>query len=139
MGGMIAAVGSVFITPWNLFNSPEVIHYTLDSLAAFIGPLYGILLMDYYVVQKKHIDVDALYSDQPGNIYWYQNGYNPAAIKALVPAAILALICSHVPGLKEHLGHFALFVGGFVGALIYRALARCPAVVAARLAAATHS
>ncbi|RXZ42515.1 NCS1 family nucleobase:cation symporter-1 [Crenobacter cavernae] len=136
MGGMIAAVGSIFITPWNLFNSPEVIHYTLDSLAAFIGPLYGILLVDYYVVQKKHIDVDALYSDKPGNTYWYENGYNKAAIKALVPAAILALICSHVPGIKEYLGHFSLFVGGFAAAYLYKSLARCPAVVAARLAAA---
>ena len=28
MGGMIAAVGSVLLTPWNLYSSPEVIHYT---------------------------------------------------------------------------------------------------------------
>jgi NCS1 family nucleobase:cation symporter-1 len=33
-GGMIAAIGSILITPWNLFNSPELIHYTLDVLAA---------------------------------------------------------------------------------------------------------
>lgn len=25
-GGMIAAIGSIIITPWNLFNSPEIIH-----------------------------------------------------------------------------------------------------------------
>jgi NCS1 family nucleobase:cation symporter-1 len=41
-GGMIAAVGSILLTPWNLFNSPELIHYTLDVLGAFIGPLFGI-------------------------------------------------------------------------------------------------
>lgn len=129
MGGMIAAVGSIFLTPWNLFNSPEVIHYTLDSLAAFIGPLYGIVLVDYYLVQKRRIDVDALYSDKPGNTYWYENGYNKAAIKALVPAAVLALICSHTPGLREYLGHFALFIGGFAGALLYRKLGRCPEAI----------
>jgi NCS1 family nucleobase:cation symporter-1 len=38
-GGMIAAVGSVLITLWNLYNNPEVIHYTLETLGAFIGPL----------------------------------------------------------------------------------------------------
>jgi NCS1 family nucleobase:cation symporter-1 len=32
-GGMIAAVGSVLITPWNLYNNPEVVHYTLETLA----------------------------------------------------------------------------------------------------------
>ena len=47
-GGMIAAVGSVFLTPWNLYNNPEVIHYTLDILGSFIGPLFGILIADFY-------------------------------------------------------------------------------------------
>lgn len=46
-GGMLAAVGAVFITPRNLFNSPAVIHYTLDVLASFIGPLFGILVVDF--------------------------------------------------------------------------------------------
>lgn len=46
-GGMIAAVGSILLTPWNLFNSPELIHYTLDVLGAFIGPLFGILIADF--------------------------------------------------------------------------------------------
>ena len=62
MGGMIAAVGSVLITPWNLYNSPETIHYTLDTLGAFIGPLYGVLIADYYLVKKRQVDVDALYT-----------------------------------------------------------------------------
>ena len=44
IGGMIAAVGSVLLTPWNLYNSPETIHYTLDTLGAFIGPLFGVLI-----------------------------------------------------------------------------------------------
>nr|WP_255346962.1 cytosine permease [Frankia sp. QA3] len=32
-GGMIAAVGSVLITPWNLYNNPDVIQCTLETLA----------------------------------------------------------------------------------------------------------
>ena len=61
-GGMIAAVGSIFITPWNLYNSPEVIHYTLDVLGAFIGPLFGILIADFYLIKKQHVLVDDLYT-----------------------------------------------------------------------------
>ena len=49
---MIAAVGSVLITPWNLYNNPETIHYTLDTLGAFIGPLFGVLIADYYLVKQ---------------------------------------------------------------------------------------
>ena len=56
MGGMIAAVGSVLITPWNLYNSPETIHYTLDTLGAFIGPLYGVLIADYYLIKQRRVE-----------------------------------------------------------------------------------
>ncbi len=51
-GGMIAAVASIFITPWNLFNNPLMIHYTLDILAAFIGPLFGIYVGRFLPDQK---------------------------------------------------------------------------------------
>jgi NCS1 family nucleobase:cation symporter-1 len=129
MGGMIAAVGSIFITPWNLFNSPATIHYTLDILASFIGPLFGILLVDFFLVQKQKIDVNALYSEQPGNTYWYENGYNKAAIKALVPAALIGVAITFTPGLSE-LANFAWFIGCGVGGLLYRFLARCPDAIA---------
>ena len=59
---MIAAVGSVLITPWNLYNNPETIHYTLDTLGAFIGPLFGVLIADYYLVHKQKVVVDDLFT-----------------------------------------------------------------------------
>jgi NCS1 family nucleobase:cation symporter-1 len=91
-GGFIAAVASIFITPWNLFNSPEVIHYTLDMLAAFIGPLFGILLVDFYLVRKQHIVVEDLYSEHPEGAYWYQGGVNRRALYALIPAVLLGIV-----------------------------------------------
>ncbi|MGH3641111.1 MAG: NCS1 family nucleobase:cation symporter-1, partial [Mycobacterium sp.] len=62
MGGMIAAVGSVLLTPWNLYGNPEVIHYTLETLGAFIGPLFGVLIADFYLVRKQKIVVDDLFT-----------------------------------------------------------------------------
>ena len=71
MGGMIAAVGSIFITPWNLFNNPQVIHYTIDILGAFIGPLFGVLLADFTSLKQK-IVVDDLYTLDTKGLYWYK-------------------------------------------------------------------
>ena len=118
MGGMIAAVGSIFITPWNLFNNPEVIHYTIDILGAFIGPLFGILIADYYFVKKQNIVVDDLYTlDSKGN-YWYKNGYNYNAIYALIPSAIIPILCVLLP--QWHvLANFSWFIGMFLGLLTY--------------------
>ena len=77
MGGMIAAVGSVLITPWNLYNSPDTIHYTLDTLGAFIGPLYGVLIADYYLVKRRRVVVDDLYTLNADGQLPLQEGLQP--------------------------------------------------------------
>lgn len=122
-GGLIAAVGSVFLMPWKLFNNPELIHYTVGALAAVIGPLYGILLVDFYRVRRGLIDVDGLFTTDPKGTYWYKNGVNPRAIKALIPAAIVALGINFGPQFGD-LHYFSLFIGGIVGALCYAWFAR---------------
>lgn len=122
-GGMIAAVGSIFITPWNLYNNPEVIHYTLDILGSFIGPLFGILIADFYLVRKQRVNVDALYSMRPDGEYWYDNGYNRRAIYALVPAAVIPVLCVLVPALRGA-ANYAWFIGMAVGLVLYAALHR---------------
>lgn len=123
MGGMIAAVGSVFITPWNIYNNPDVIHYTLDILGSFIGPLFGILIADYYLVKRQRVDIDALYSTEPTGRYWYRGGVNPLAVSALVPAVLIAVLTVLVPGLS-FLANFTWFIGCGFGALIYVILNR---------------
>jgi NCS1 family nucleobase:cation symporter-1 len=119
-GGFIAAVGSIFITPWNLFNSPEVIHYTLDMLAAFIGPLFGILLVDFYLIRKQRIVVDDLYSDQPGKTYWYRNGWNRRAVLALVPSVLVGVVIT-LSG-SAMLANFNWFIGCALGSAFYYGL-----------------
>ncbi len=113
-GGMIAAVGSVLITPWNLYNNPDVIHYTLETLGAFIGPLFGVLIADYYFVRKQRVDVDALFSMEEGKPYWYRNGVNPPAVIATFVAAIIAMFPVIT---KAH--PFGMHIWGMAGASQY--------------------
>jgi len=46
---MIAAVGSVVLTPWNWYSSSEGILYTLGILGGLIGPLFGVLIAGYHL------------------------------------------------------------------------------------------
>jgi nucleobase:cation symporter-1, NCS1 family len=122
-GGMIAATASIFITPWNLFNNPDVIHYTLDVLGACIGPLYGILIIDYYAVRKQRIDVAEMYTMSPHGRYWYRHGVNRNAVIALILAAVIAVSSAMLPALSG-LANFSWFIGMFFGAFFYFLLAR---------------
>ena len=122
-GGMIAAVGSIFITPWNLYKNPEVIHYTLDVLGAFIGPLFGILIADFFIIKKQKVNVDDLYTMSPEGRYWYKNGYNPSAVMAIIPSALVPILCAVVPGLGI-VANFTWFIGVALGFAIYTTLMR---------------
>lgn len=120
-GGMIAAVGSVLITPWNLYSSPELIHYTLDTLAAFIGPLFGILIIDYYFIKRRRIMLDDLFSMNTNGRYWYHKGVNPNAVIAVVVGAAVGLVFVLVPGLGS-IAAFNWFIGCGLGAAVYAAV-----------------
>jgi NCS1 family nucleobase:cation symporter-1 len=122
---MIAAVGSVLITPWNLYNNPDVIHYTLETLGAFIGPLFGVLIADFYLVRKQRIVVDDLFSMSEDGRYWYRNGYNPPAIIATVIGAVIAVVpvlWTGGPGMAT-VAQYSWFIGVGVALLAYVLLA----------------
>ncbi|MGW4849257.1 NCS1 family nucleobase:cation symporter-1 [Nocardia brasiliensis] len=124
-GGMIAAVGSVLITPWNLYNNPEVIHYTLEVLGAFIGPLFGVLIADYYLVRKQHVVVDDLFSMAESGTYWYRGGYNPAAVLATAVgalAAVFPVLAKNVTGMSTA-AQYSWFIGCGLGFVVYYLLA----------------
>ncbi|MBD0860983.1 NCS1 family nucleobase:cation symporter-1 [Gordonia sp. zg691] len=116
-GGMIAAVGSVLITPWNLFNNPTAIHYTMDTLGAVIGPLFGILIADFYLIKKQQIVVDDLFTMKPEGTYWYRNGWNPVAVGATVIASILPI--GVVIFGTAYQASFTWFMGAAVGMALY--------------------
>lgn len=125
-GGMIAAVGSVLITPWNLYNNPEVIHYTLEVLGAFIGPLFGVLIAHYYLVLRQRVDVDAMFTMAEDGKYFYRKGYNPKAIIATVAGAVLALVpvlWKGGPGMATT-AQYTWFIGMAVGFVVHALLSR---------------
>lgn len=129
-GGIIAAVGSVLITPWNLYNNPEVIHYTLEVLGAFIGPLFGVLIADYYLVRKQRVAVDDLFTMSSGGRYWYRGGYNPAAVIATVIGALVAVVpvlAKDVTGMYTA-AQYSWFIGCGLGFAAYYPLSTRRAV-----------
>ncbi len=121
-GGLVASVLSVALLPWNLFSSPEVIHVTVDVLAALIGPVYGILIIDYYYIKRRHVVVHDLYSTSREGSYWYRHGVNWKAVAALIPAGI-ASVAAMMLDSGSGIGNFTFFIGAFMAAGVYRWIA----------------
>ena len=133
-GGMIAAVGSLLITPWNWYNNSIAIFWTLGLLGALIGPLFGILIADYYLIRGQKIVVDDLFTLDENGAYYYRKGYNPAAIQAVVVAGAISLASVIVPKVGDvltWLPQYGWFVGCGVGFVAYYLIARVSSSVVA--------
>ncbi|MEU1971821.1 NCS1 family nucleobase:cation symporter-1 [Microbacterium sp. NPDC019599] len=114
MGGMIAAVGSVFLMPWNWYSNSTAIHYSLGLLAALIGPLFGLLIAGYYVAAQQRIKTDEMFTMSDKGAYWYRKGYNPNAIKTLLWAGIPTIILAIFPKMFADMGLFDIsWIGNF--------------------------
>ena len=122
-GGLIAAVVCIVMLPWNLFRSPEVIHYTIDALAGFVGPIYGIMVTDYYLVKRCRVDVKALFSMSPEGPYWYGCGVNLRAVAAMAPAGLLSVAAILAPE-EWGISNFSFFIGSVTAAVAYRVIMR---------------
>ncbi len=83
LGVIISGVISVLTMPWLLFTSTNFFKF-LNFYALFLGPILGIILADYWVVNRRKVDVHALYRVEKGAKYWYSGGFSIAAIISLV-------------------------------------------------------
>ncbi len=119
-GGMIAAVGSVLLTPWNWYDSAEGIRFTLGVLGSLIGPLFGILIAGYYLATRQRVAVDDLYSMSPSGRYWFRGGYNPNAVIAVVAAGVPTILLS----LFTSVGDYGWFIGCALGFASFALLER---------------
>lgn len=129
-GGLISAVLAIVILPWNLFSSPVVIVYFLGGLGALLGPLFGIIFTDFFRLRKQRFKLSDLYHEDKEGHYYYSKGWNPKALAALIPAAVVAGIIALVPALQNilpggaGLGPYSWFVGAALAAGIYYYLTR---------------
>ncbi len=121
-GGLIASVVSVFILPWYIFQSAWAVNYFLGGLGAVLGPLFGIIIVDFYLIKKRKIEVDALYREGPASPYWYRGGWNPTALQAFVPAAIVAVLVALVSAFHD-IAAFSWFIGAGLAGVTYYLLA----------------
>ena len=136
-GGYITAGLALAMMPWKILESTQNYIFTwLVGYSALLGPIAGILIVDYYLVRKTELDVAQMYRDD--GIYAYRNGWNMAAV-----AAFLAGVLPNIPGFLNaafpdafpDVGEtfrtiytYAWFVGLAIAALVYGALMKARAV-----------
>ncbi|HEY1483379.1 MAG TPA: NCS1 family nucleobase:cation symporter-1 [Candidatus Acidoferrum sp.] len=116
-GGLITGIVGILMMPWKLLaDFSSYIFGWLVGCSAFLGPIAGIMICDYYLVRHRSLLVTDLY--RRGGLYEYRNGFNMKAIIALAVGVVVALIGLAVPPLRW-LYDYAWFVGFFISGGLY--------------------
>lgn len=121
-GGVITCFMGIALMPWKLLaNYKTFILGWLGGYAAFLGPVAGIMICDYFVVRRRTLLVEDLYLRS--GAYEYTRGFNWAALWALGLGAGAALMGLVVPSLRTFYD-YSWFVGFAVSFLSYYGLMR---------------
>jgi len=122
VGGVITCFMGIALMPWKLLSSYSTFIFGwLGGYAAFLGPVAGIMICDYFVIRRRVLIVDDLYLRD--RTYEYSRGFNWLAVGALMAGAASALIGLVVPVLRI-LYDYSWFVGFTVSFVVYYALMR---------------
>ncbi|HRO14853.1 MAG TPA: NCS1 family transporter [Paracoccus sp. (in: a-proteobacteria)] len=79
--------------PWELVKDESAagLNLFIQTYSAFLGPIFAVLVVDYYVLRKRQLNLDLLY-DENGPY----RGVNWAAIVATVVGVVVALIFNRI-------------------------------------------
>ncbi|MEX1113834.1 MAG: NCS1 family nucleobase:cation symporter-1 [Akkermansiaceae bacterium] len=86
-GGLITAGIGLMMMPWKLLADPNGYIFTwLIGYSALLGPIAGIMIADYFVLRRKHLELLDLYRVE--GIYRYSGGFSWAALGAFALAVL---------------------------------------------------
>jgi nucleobase:cation symporter-1, NCS1 family len=121
-GGVITCIMGIAMMPWKLLaNYKTFILGWLGGYAAFLGPVAGIMICDYFLIRGRVLQVDDLYLR--GGLYEYSRGFNWRALVALGLGAGTALAGLELPSIRV-LYDYSWFVGFAVSFVAYYAMMR---------------
>jgi NCS1 family nucleobase:cation symporter-1 len=119
-GGLITGIVGILMQPWRLLADPSgYIFAWLVGYSGGLGAIGGVLIVDYWIVRKRNLELADLYRRE--GAYTYNGGWNWRAIIATAIGCGLAWIGLVVPPLRP-LYDYAWFVGFGAAGITYLAL-----------------
>ena len=118
-GGLITSiVGFVIGAFWVSVISNIGMFPFVNTLGAILAPVYGIMIVDYYVIKNQRIDINQLFSTKKGGKYYYNDGWNQKAFVAWAIAGVFSVLTVWHPALSG-LGGYAWIIGAALGTVLH--------------------
>ena len=121
-GAIIVVLGSVIGIFWLPLLSQIGILSFVDTVGSFFGPLFGIMIIDYYLIKKNTFVNKDIFSSENNSTYYYSNGWHIKAIYSLLIGFIFAASTIWNINLM-FLQSYSWIIGAFSSSLTYYLLA----------------
>jgi NCS1 family nucleobase:cation symporter-1 len=124
LGGLITSILSVLVCPWQFVASPHAITLFVSIFGSVLGPLFGIMIADYFLVKRQTVVIADLYTMAPGGSLYFDGGWNRKALVALGLSGALSIGLSlfGAYGVIFNVGDWGWLIGASAGGILYRLL-----------------
>ena len=119
----IGILGSVIGLFWLTYLSQIGILSFIDTLGSFFGPIFGIMIIDYYLIKKQDLSNKDIFLMESSSIYYYSGGWHLKGVFSLILGFIFS--ASTIWNINLMIFQsYSWIIGAFVSGLVYYLLAR---------------
>ena len=108
---------------WLSYLSQIGILSFVDTFGAIFGPIFGVMVSDYYFIKKKNILNKDIYSMESNGTYYYSGGWHIKGVYSIIIGFIFSASTIWNSNLT-FLQSFSWIIGAFIAATVYYLLAR---------------
>ncbi len=108
---------------WLTYLSQVGILSFIDTFGAFFGPLFGIMIADYYFVQRGNLNNKDIYSLEENGSYYYSGGWHIKGVYSLFLGFIFSSSTIWNSNLM-FLQSYSWIIGAFITGFVYYLLAK---------------
>ena len=123
-GGVITGVIGILIMPWKLLASADTYIFNwLVGYSALLGPIAGIMVVDYWLIRRRELDVPDLYrvNGRYAGVNWIALGALVIGVAPNVPGFLRSVtVLGGGPDGWDAIYPYAWFTGFIVAAVLYR-------------------
>jgi len=95
----------------------------VDTFISFFGPLFGVMVADYYLIKSQSISNKDIYSTEADSIYYFSKGWHIKGCYSIFIGFIFSASTIWNPNLM-FLQSFGWIIGAFISSLTYYLLVK---------------
>ncbi|MDA7637054.1 cytosine permease [Candidatus Pelagibacter sp.] len=95
----------------------------VDTFSSFFGPLFGVIIADYYLIKSQFISNKDIYSTDTNGIYYFSSGWHIKGLYSLLVGFIFSASTIWNPNLM-FLQSFAWIMGAIISLITYYLLTK---------------